>query len=73
MNEGQQGHFSFYERAGRALHPSETVWGKLCDNMKKKNIENITGLAFSPVTEFKLHSYITEKKLSSAERFIHKA
>ena len=29
MNEGQQGRYSFCERAGRAQRPSETVWGKL--------------------------------------------
>ena len=27
LNEGQQGHYSFYEWAGRAQKPSETVWG----------------------------------------------
>ena len=29
LNEGQQGRYSFCERAGRAQRPSETVWGKL--------------------------------------------
>ena len=28
LNDGEQERYSFYERAGRAQHPSETLWRK---------------------------------------------
>ena len=57
-----KGHYSFYERAGRAQCPSETVWGKLCIclwipyiiNVYHKNIKlyNIVKLKFDANNSF---------------------
>ena len=63
MNEGQQGSYAFYEKAGRGQCLSETVQGKL----SKMFVENLSKLNSFPV----IHLKVTSLKTASIFSFFH--